>query len=160
MGSLSEMAAVEAVALDGKPSAIRIAFDAWSKLATNGLPRADLFDSEILKSDLSRLINRVDVVGENPLNFAFRNHAALSTASGHYIDMSRRRVAESPSQMNRRSVCEEYWLCMTNRRPFYHEINQTIENNSRRYRRILLPVIDNNDEINAIYVAIRPLQVQ
>lgn len=137
-----------------KGSALGKLFDYWrEKQAIGGkLPVDEEFHYQnALPNELNRFVCWADVSSENPTSYITGHHANLSTFGNH----SNRRLVDHPSKMNGWSCMAEYMKCIRSRRPFYHEIEQTIDNNHRHYFRLMLPIADPNDHVTKLIYAVR-----
>jgi len=136
------------------------AFDYWKSLPTvTSLPNANHFDHRRL-SDYSALpgcaASMVDVRASDPLNFIFFGHPGhFHSNDSPYPRYEGQPIGLHPLKQNRHSLAEEYILCLSQRTPLYHEIHQSYNGFERVYRRVLLPTVDDNDNVVTIYTAIR-----
>lgn len=129
-------------------------FSYWQAKRTNGdeLPLENHFSPQELLPDSLRVYTAwVETETANPFNFVVRNHPSLSA----WANQSDLRLSEIGSKMNAKSCAAEYLNCKNVRRPLYHEIEQTIEGNSRHFTRLLLPVIDNTNSVTKLIYAVR-----
>ncbi len=155
LGHLNEMAAQEQRACNGSPSAIHYAFEAWKSDQTADVPYLVARNA----NQYSKLVYSVVVVGDDPTNFIFQNHAGLSASHNQFLNLTGQRVSDSPLAMNRRSVCEEYHLAVTEQVPLYHEITQTFNGVTRSYRRLLVVRTDPAGKPHSLTIAVRPIEL-
>lgn len=104
-----------------------------------------------LSAETLRFISWVDVTAADPYNYVIRDHTNQTSFSDH----TDRRLGDHPSRMNLRSCAFEYRACMADPQPFYHEIEQTIGNISRHYRRMMLPIVSASGRVERLVYAVR-----
>jgi len=148
---LNEMMAREIDRATGRPTVIRELFDYWQEQRDDTLPTMASFDPEgVFTPDRFRWVAWIDVANSDPLNAILFKHPA-----NIFGDWSGKALCEYHSLNHAQSCALEYLTCKIVRRPFYHEIRQTIGNVSRTYSRLLLPVIDRKGQVRRLYYAAR-----
>jgi hypothetical protein len=128
--------------------------DLWWKRSAGGgePPCVDGFDyKSLLPAEFHRYVSWVDLSAADPYNYVIRDH----THQSQFCDHTDRRLGDHPSRMNTRSCAAEYIACIRDRRPFYHEIDQTVGSISRQYRRMMLPIANARGKVERLVYAVR-----
>ncbi|NKB57901.1 MAG: hypothetical protein GKS00_16380 [Alphaproteobacteria bacterium] len=119
---------------------------------TSNLPNMNEFSSRsLLPQSARRFTSWLETETSNPLGFVLRNHPKLTAFGDH----SNHRLGELTFKMNAKAIIKEYLYCKSLQRPLYHEIEQTVESNSRHFVRLLLPVVDDSGDVTRLVYAVR-----
>lgn len=124
-----------------------------------GLPHeSNFFPKTQLPAQLANAVSWIDTKPGDPLKFVMRDHQA-STIPGLGTELSDTPLCERPDlEMHTTACAIEFLFCKHERKPLYHEIEQTLGGLRRHYSRLMLPVENGKGEIDRIYYATRQLQ--
>jgi len=148
---LDEIAKREVDAVTKAPSVVLELFEYWKERCTNALPSmADFQPGDVFTPEKFRWIAWVNLRQADPLSAILCKHPA-----NVFGDWSGKTLRDYHNPYHARSCAFEYLTCKMVRRPFYHEIRQTIGKVSRTYTRLLLPVADAKRPVTRLYYAVR-----
>ena len=136
-------------------SILGMVHDYWMRKRSNpyDLPSVgEFYPKASLLPETAQAISFIDVSADDPFNYVIRDHPNLTPG---FLDLSDRRIGDSPSKMNVEACAKEYTLCISLRRPLYHEIRQSIREASRGYIRLMLPVVDETGAVVRLFYASR-----
>lgn len=132
----------------------------WQTVRRPGelVPRISAFQPEKVfdKSFITRY-HGVDVTPAEAENFIILRHPGGPMSAIHG-GMTQKRISEFPSRIHARSCAVEYNLCRSIGFPLYHEIDQIVSGFSRRYRRLMLPLADDDGNIVQLGYGVRQLE--
>lgn len=147
---LEEMFQREVDPETGAPTPIRSLFEYWQDRHSKTLPEAGAFNPKSAFTPVEfRWICWVDVRPSDPLDYVLRCHPGEV-----FGDWSNKRLREYHDKYHGRRCAMEYLTCKMVKKPFYHEIRQTIGAVRRHYTRLLLPVVDRSREVVRLHYGI------
>lgn len=125
----------------------------------SGVPVASDIKSFQLAANVDSVsLCAISAVGDNPMNFEFRDHPA-NNLPGFGLELNGHRLAEFPEMSMHFCACAvEYMQVRQSLQPMYHEIKQTIHGRDRHYTRIIVPVESENGKVETLLYAVRRLQ--
>lgn len=134
-------------------------YKCWNSLARGGrLPlMSDVItsNSNVVPIDCQASVIRVD--DPNPWNFEFQFHWHTPYPNLG-SELNHTRVRDYPCMMHAKALLSEYFMARECRTPVYHEIEQVLFGISRHYRRLILPMIDLNDQVEGLLVGVRSVR--
>lgn len=152
---LEEMMKREVDPVTGAPSVVLELFDYWKERCTDALPSmASFHPGDAFTPERFRWLAWINLRHTDPLSAILCKHPA-----NVFGDWSGKTLREYHCPHHARSCAFEYLTCKMVRRPFYHEIRQTIGKVSRTYTRILLPVADSKRPVTRLYYAVRHIHM-
>ncbi|GGF36268.1 hypothetical protein GCM10011611_48370 [Aliidongia dinghuensis] len=138
------------------PKPLRFAFDHWTEaLARLGRPKTSLVDPVALAPALGYLM-LVDAV-DGGQDFVYRLFGSiLGSVSG--FDMTRRRLSEHPASPYIREFSTAlYRAAIERREPVWSHYGPAVSVTTTAWERIILPLVDDADEVCRFLVAIVPI---
>jgi hypothetical protein len=123
-----------------------------------GLPREPDFNpGETFPPNVNDAISWIETKSEDPLKFIIREHAE-NTIPGLGVELSDKLLCDRPEiDMHTTACAVEFLFCKRERTPMYHEIEQILGGLKRHYTRLMLPVENNQGNVDRIYYTTRQI---
>jgi len=126
----------------------------WKGRAGCGPPKAGDFDPlNDLSREITGLISYVDLNPNIRHGWIFNHHANTSK----FAKFEHRAIADYPILDHRTALLQEYDSVRYGRAPRFDEIVQEYGRTSRHYKRLILPVADENSDISRLWIVTRLL---
>lgn len=140
-------------------SPLKVAYAYWQLLKpVDGMPGVDRFDPKRdLPKNASKVVSWVDVRPENPMRYVFWDHlpSEKSKFGQELSGKTLEEIKEFGLGIHILSCAVEYAACKRFGQPCYHEIDQYIAGERRKYTRLLLPVCDSEGSVVKLFCAYR-----
>jgi len=144
-----------------RKSALGQLFDYWRVATDKGFIEDEnqFRPRDCLPAETAQWVSWVDTRTPSPLDFTWRDHiyAWEGEASREFRDASGLRVRDYGPKRHGRFCATEYYLCKSEERPLYHEIEQWTGGVHRHYSRLLLPVRTAEGTVNRLVYVCRRL---
>lgn len=128
----------------------------WNRLRrADCLPRArDLLTGEYRLVEPDEHLSVIDVSDPNPSNFRVERNWQAPIPN---IEKPLEQIfaGDNPYFMQAKALISDYLSAREGRAPVYHEIEQIVSGVFLHYRRLILPVVDEDDHVTRLLVSVR-----